>query len=136
MKNNNIDPYDEDPMSKYIRPSSELPEDIAKEVFGHNSEEEFGIEEECPFMDAIIDAISFPRPFGIVWSDEKLAKFLEGRGYKIIEKHYKDPSRKKDTYRVALKPGIPIPPEEESNFDYVFSQEVQDILLNWLNKIG
>lgn len=127
MKKDNIEPIDEDPMEDFI--STDPPD-----IFEEDDDEE---SDSCPYFDIIMHTILLSRPFGIIWNDDKMESFLIKRGYKIIEKHYTDKDRKKETYRVAIKSGsCNMPVDEISNIRDVFDLEIQDVILGWLDKIA
>lgn len=84
------------------------------------NEEEEGL---CPFVDDMIGAILFPKPFGLHWDDEIIAEFLKKLGYKIIGK------------TIAIKPGDKDVPEYD-NLMEVFNNEAQKIMTKWLLKIN
>lgn len=91
-------------------------------------------EEGCPFVDVLASLTLMPKPFGIIWDDDKIENFLEKRGYKIIERFSEFTG---ESYKVAVKKDDSYIPEDDcSNLSKVFSSEVQDILSNWLLKLG
>lgn len=127
MKKENIDPINEDPMEEYR--SSSPPSDI------FDDEEEDS--DSCPYFDIIMHTVLLSRPFGILWDNDKMENFLKKRGYKIIEKHFSDPDRKSETYKIAIKSGsIKMPTDEVSNIREVFDSELQDVILSWIDKIS
>ena len=126
MKKEDIDPIEEDPMEEYkVTGPPSLGSD------GWDREDD----DPCPYFDIIMHTILLSRPFGMIWSGEKMEGFLKKRGYKILRKHYTDPARKRDTYKVAIKPGCVIPDEECSNIRETFDSEMQDIILGWIDKM-
>ena len=95
-------------------------------------------DEACWMFDTISALISMDKPFGIIFDIPKIEKFLEARGYTIGDKYF---SHINDSLKVAIK-GDPdsIPDSHEGARDhhirYIFANEVQDIILKWLLKIG
>lgn len=133
MRKDNIEPVDGDPMEEYRAPSP-----------GCDNNESSGLdkiledhEEDCPYFGILMHSILMPKPFGIIWDEDKMIKFLEKRGYKILERHYLDRDRRsKDSkYKVALKPGTKLT-VDHSNIREVFDSEIQDLLLSWFEKIS
>lgn len=89
-------------------------------------------EENCPYAEALTSMAFLPKPFGVVWPKEKIEKFLRGRGYKIIERFDEE---EEEEYTVAIKPGQKKIPDE-SNLLSVFEDELQEILIAWLLRLG
>lgn len=80
------------------------------------------------------EPLELSKPFGILWLDENMEKFLKFRGYKILTKHDQETDQ---DYHVAVKPGDSyIPDEGYSNIREMFDIEVQEVLLSWLMKNG
>lgn len=106
--------------------------------FGDNNvpiDDEFEIDSEdfCPMTEILLSAIMIDRPFGIIWKDEIIEKFLMKRGYKIITRHSDVTG---SDYRVAFKTSDSCIPETDvDNLRSVFNDEVQEILSNWLLKL-
>ena len=95
-------------------------------------------DEACWMFDTISALMAMDKPFGIIFDIPKIEKFLKARGYTIGDKYF---SHINDSLKVAIK-GDPdsIPDTHEGARDhhirYVFANEVQEILLKWLLKIG
>ena len=71
-------------------------------------------------------------------TNEKIEKFLKARGYNIFDKYF---SHIDDSIKIAIKGDdpdiVPDTPEgAKKHIRAVFAEEVQDILLKWLLKIG
>lgn len=94
--------------------------------------------EPCPVFDAVCSIMALPKPFGFLWeNDEKLIKFLEKRGYRVLQRQIKNKEGKKENISIAVKPdSTNIPDLDYSNIREVFQEECQDIILNWLLKIA
>lgn len=110
------------------------------EIYNENEEVDFDPEnienpfEFCSMGDVVFNILRMPKPLGYLMPQEKMENFLKERGYKII-KRYSD--SKGEEYSVAIKPGVSFIPEDDySNVREIFDNEVQDILLKWLLKIG
>lgn len=96
-------------------------------------DDDFGIEH-CSMSELIFNFMKMPKPLGFFMPQEKMEEFLKVRGYKII-KRYSDSHE--EEYSVAIKPGSSYIPENDySNVREVFDEQVQEILLKWLLKIG
>lgn len=114
-------------------------EDEFDEIYGDTDPgEDEGINfeeiEGCHMSSFIFNLLRMPKPLGYLMPQEKMENFLRERGYKII-KRYSD--SQEDEYSVVIKPGSSyIPDTDYSNVREVFDEEVQDILLRWLLKIG
>lgn len=114
-------------------------EDEFDEIYGDTDpgeDEEINFEgiEGCHMSSFIFNLLKMPKPLGYLMPQEKMENFLRERGYKII-KRYSD--SQEDEYSVVIKPGSSyIPDTDYSNVREVFDEEVQDILLKWLLKIG
>ena len=128
MRKNNIEPIDEDPMEDFCSSSPPMSSSSPSDVLE--------MSDTCPYFDIMMHTILLSRPFGIVWDNDKMEKFLSKRGYKIIEKHYTDEDRAGETYKVAIKPGYILPIHEVSNIRETFDSELQDVILGWIDKIG
>lgn len=85
-------------------------------------------EKDCPFAHTLISLTLLPRLFGMPWKSDKMEKFLKGRGYRIINRHDDDED---EDFKVAIKPGESMVPET-SNLLEVFTDEVQEVLLDWM----
>lgn len=94
--------------------------------------------EPCWMFETISALVTMDKPFGILFNIEKVKKFLELRGYVVGEKHF---SHIGDDVVVAIKGGdladIKDTPEDaaKNHIRKVFNEEIQDILLNWLNRL-
>lgn len=89
---------------------------------------------DCPLTDVLLNSLVMPKPLGYMFPQEKMEEFLKNRGYRIIKRYSE--SRGQD-YNVAVKAGSSsIPEDDYSNVREIFDNEVQDILLSWLLKIG
>lgn len=98
-----------------------------------NNDNIFGDEdEECPLPKMVMGFLSLPRPLGILWPIEKIKKFLKARGYLLLERI--DPETE-ELITVACKSNDEIIPET-GNLVEIFTSEVEDILMDWLLKIG
>lgn len=95
-------------------------------------------DEACWMFDTISALMAMDKPFGFIFDIDKIEKFLEARGYTIGDKYF---SHINDSLKVAIK-GDPdtIQDSTDDARDYhirhVFANEVQDIILKWLLKIG
>lgn len=80
-----------------------------------------------PFMDSI-------NPFSILWDIDKVKKFLIARGYEIITRQ----NSVGDDIELAVKPEQKVLPidAEDDNILEVFENDIQDIILGWLLKLG
>lgn len=97
-------------------------------------EPEGGSEMPCSFGHIFLNLLKMPKPLGYHFPQDKIVEFLKERGYKIINR-YSDTMG--EEYPVAIKPGSSyVPGNDYSNVREVFDEEVQDILLKWLLKIG
>lgn len=89
------------------------------------------------FISVIMTMMSMPRPFGMIWHDEVMERFLESRGYILINKHSNEHGR---DFKYAVKKGEDFIPEmdsnQSSNVISVFEKEVQTILMDWLLELG
>lgn len=91
-------------------------------------------QDSCPMMDVLISMLMMDRPFGIVWNNGIMENFLINRGYKIITRYS---NITESDYKVAFKSSDSCIPETDvDNIRSVFNNEVQEILSNWLLKIG
>lgn len=89
-------------------------------------------DEGCPLAEMAISLGMLDKPFGMMWPEDKMERFLKNRGYMIIER-FSDMTG--GTYDVAVKADSTyIPEDERSNVREVFISEVQDIILGWLEK--
>ena len=88
----------------------------------------------CGMFDLFTEALDNQKPFGVDFTQENMENFLRERGYKII-KRYSDTTKKENS--IAIKPGSSYIPEDDfSNIEDTFNEEVRNILLKWLLKIG
>lgn len=86
------------------------------------------------FTDMLCQMMFVPKPFGMVWSFDKMKEFLKFKGYKVIERVDDVTGRSVD---VAIKPGAKyIPDATRSNIIESFEEEVQSTILEWLKKIS
>ena len=109
-------------------------EDINNSINNDDDPEDDGLSDIVTSFIGGEDFFSVSKPFGILWLDENMEKFLKFRGYKILNKHDKETDC---DYKVAVKPGDSyIPDEGYSNIREMFDIEVQDVLLSWLMKNG
>lgn len=90
-------------------------------------------DDNCPYLDLITTLLLQDKPFGIMWTIDKMLLFLKARGYKLLER--KDSSG--NEYMVAVNPSdSSIPDTGRSNIKEVFDSEMQEILLKWVLKIA
>lgn len=94
--------------------------------------------EACWMFDTISALMAMDKPFGIIFDVPKIEKFLKARGYNIFDKYF---SHIDDSIKIAIKGDdpdiVPDTPEgTKKHIRAVFAEEVQDILLKWLLKIG
>lgn len=98
-------------------------------IDNNNDDDEIKIAQiSCPVFDILM---SSSKPFGMIWEDDKMMDFLKKRGYSILKRT----DDNGDTYEVAIKNGEKTIPDYD-NICETFEDEVQDILINWLLKIG
>ena len=98
-----------------------------------STQEENFEEDNCPYMNLIATLVLQDKPFGIMWTADKMIEFLKARGYKLIER--KDSSG--NNYTVAVKPSdSSIPDDEHSNIKEVFDSEMQDIIMKYVLRIA
>ena len=87
----------------------------------------------CSLYDSILALSLMPRPFGVVWSLDKIEEFLTKRGYLVITRYTDDD----EEYKYAVKPDEDLIPDNgKSNIMETFRQEVEGIMFNWLLKIA
>ena len=86
----------------------------------------------CEVYDAVMSAIFLSRPLGILWEDSLIEKFLQAKGYKIVERTDDDG----EVYTVPVKVGSKIIPDRRDSLRRIFDQEVQETLINWLISLG
>lgn len=100
-----------------------------------DSEEFFEDDEEnCPLAETLLALNIMPKPFGMTWSQDQVLGFLKARGYRIVTRYNEDDDSE---YKVAVKKNQPkIPDNSEGNVVEVFAEEIRNILLKWLLKIG
>lgn len=90
--------------------------------------------EECPYGDLMMALMFQSRPFGFMWTKDKIVEFLKARGYKILSRKNRDTG---EEYDIAVKTeSSSIPDSGESNIKEVFDSEMQDILIKWVLKIA
>ena len=106
-------------------------DDLFKQEGGGGRRNENEDHESCPVMPMIMSALMMPRPFGMMWDDEVIEKFLDSRGYKILDVT----DETGENIHVAVKKDDPIIPDEP-NIIAVFEKEVQGLFLNFLIKYG
>lgn len=91
-------------------------------------------DENCPYMDILAAMILTNKPFGIMWTNEKMVEFLKARRYRIVSKKEANGG---EEYLVAAKVSdSSIPDVDHSNIKEVFDFEVMDIISKWLLKIA
>ena len=94
-------------------------------------------DEACWMFDTISALMAMDKPFGIIFDIDKIEKFLTARGYTVADKYF---SHINDSLKVATKGNpddIPDTPEgAKYHIRAAFANEVQDILIKWLLKIG
>jgi hypothetical protein len=91
-------------------------------------------EEDCPYLDILASIAFQDKPFGILWSKDKVNEFLKARGYKLIDRKNKDTG---DEYTIAVKPdSSSIPDDGHGNTKEVFDSEMQDIIMRWILRIA
>jgi hypothetical protein len=61
-----------------------------------------------------------------------IEKFLQAKGYKIVERTDDDG----EVYTVPVKIGSKIIPDRRDSLRRIFDQEVQETLINWLISLG
>lgn len=90
------------------------------------------IEDGCPMTEFVLSLLMVNKPFGIIWKEEKMEKFLKERGYKIISRYSENIDRE---YKVAIKPDQSCIPETDlGNIKEIFDSEIQDAILEMLSK--
>ena len=85
----------------------------------------------CEVYDAVMNAIFLSRPLGILWEESMIEKFLQAKGYKIVERTDDDG----EVYTVPVKVGSKIIPERRDALRRTFDREVQETLLAWMKTI-
>ena len=87
------------------------------------------------FSEIMYHMLALPKPFGILWDFDKMEDFLKFKGYKIIERTDEESGR---TCKMAIKPGDKYIPDfsKGTNILDIFTDEVQDSIINWLKKIS
>ena len=93
---------------------------------------EEGDGEYCEVYESVMKAALISKPFGIMWDEEYIIKFLKKLGYKIVERIDEDTN---DIYPVPVKPGTEVIPEKRNELRRVFDMEIQKVLLKFLFKI-
>jgi len=94
--------------------------------------------EACWMFDTISALVAMDKPFGMLFDMPKIEKFLKARGYFIHDKYF---SHINDSIKIAIKSDDPdtVPDTQEGSKLHVravFAEEVQEIILKWLLKIG
>ena len=91
-------------------------------------------EESCSYLDILASIAFQDKPFGILWSKDKVNEFLKARGYKLIDRKNKDTG---EDYTIAVKPdSSSIPDDGHGNTKEVFDSEMQDIIMRWILRIA
>ncbi len=101
----------------------------------------FDDDEPCWMFKSIATLMGLPKPFGMIFPYEKEKEFLEKRGYEVKELKCSTSVNPTGVIKVAVKKGEKINKKdtdelEEHNVSKVFIEEVQNIILGWLLKIG
>lgn len=115
-----------------------VPPDNPDDSEGYDDYDDDIPNEACWMFDTISALMAMDKPFGIIFDVPKIEKFLKARGYNIFDKYF---SHINDSIKVAIKGDdpdiVPDTPEgAKKHIRAVFAEEVQDILLKWLLKIG
>lgn len=103
---------------------------------GDYEDEEYDIENEgCEYAGMLSELVLMPKPFGMTWGREQMEDFLKKRGYKIISRYSE---ARGSNYPYVLREDDDLIPKNDgkSNIVEVFSDEIRDIILSWLLKIG
>lgn len=94
-----------------------------------NQNDEFDDTPSCEFFDNFVSVAMISKPFGFIWDEGRIIKFLKARGYKIIN------NDSEFSVPLAVKPETSeLPDFKDGNIRVVFDEEVKDIILNWLLK--
>lgn len=101
----------------------------------------FDDDEPCWMFKSIATLMGLPKPFGMIFPYEKEKEFLEKRGYEVKELKCSTSVNPLGVIKVAVKKGEKINKKdtdelENHNVSKVFIEEVQNIILGWLLKIG
>ena len=85
--------------------------------------------------------MGMPKPFGMMFPYEKEKEFLEKRGYEVKELKCSTSVNPLGVMRIAIKKGTKINKKDTDELEKhytsrVFVEEVQDIILKWLLKLG
>lgn len=102
----------------------------------------FGDDEPCWMFKSIATLMGMPKPFGMIFPYEKEKDFLEKRGYEVKELKCSKSVSPLGVIRIAVKSGTKINKkdiealQENYSVSKVFTEEVQNIILGWLLKIG
>lgn len=100
-----------------------------------NEEEWFDDEDNGnSLIDTLLALTVMPKPFGVTWSLDQMRGFLKARGYRVLERF--DEETENEYYVAVKKNESRIPDDGKGNIVDVFANEVQNILLKWLLKIG
>jgi hypothetical protein len=89
---------------------------------------------DCPLAKNAVTLLgTLSKPFGMVtWKKGRIIEFLENRGYTVMPRWSEEESI---LHYVATKDESDCVPEKENLLE-VFSDEVQNILLDWLLRIA
>lgn len=101
----------------------------------------FDDDEPCWMFKSIATLMGMPKPFGMIFPYEKEKEFLEKRGYEVKELKCSTSVNPLGVIKVAIKSGEKLNKKdtdalEEHSVSKVFVEEVQNIILGWLLKIG
>ena len=108
-----------------------------------DSDDKLDSDDFCGMSDTFFALMTMDKPFGILFSTERIERFLKARGYTLADRYF---SHIGDDVKVAIKlkdgesvnTAIADTPEDAAKYHIraIFSSEVQEILLKWLLKIG
>lgn len=91
-------------------------------------------DDECPYGNMLMALAFQDKPFGILWSKDKVFEFLKARGYKLLDRKNKETG---EEYTIAVKSGSPnIPDSGYGNTKETFNNEIQDIIMKWILRIA
>lgn len=98
-------------------------------------------DEPCWMFKSIASLMGMPKPFGMMFPYEKEKEFLEKRGYEVKELKCSTSVNPLGVMRIAIKKGTKINKKDTAELEkhyvsQVFVEEVQDIILKWLLKLG
>ena len=98
-------------------------------------------DEPCWMFKYIASLMGMPKPFGMMFPYEKEKEFLEKRGYEVKELKCSTSVNPLGVMRIAIKKGTKINKKDTDELEKhytsrVFVEEVQDIILKWLLKLG